>query len=660
VNYIVEETVGKQLDGKSLKEVSKLRFVDPSCGSGSFLIRVLERIIEHHVAWFEAHPTEQNEKLCYRDDTGTLNLTTHLKRRIVANNIFGVDVDYRAVEVTMLSLYLKILENETRVSMGWQHSLFPSETFLPDLTRNIKCGNSLVGSDFFSESLLGLMEVDGGKINAFDWNEEFNDIIKTKGTGGFDAVVGNPPYIRIQTLKQIDPDQLRYFASHYKSAIQGNYDIYVVFVEKGVSLLNKTGSMGYILPNKFLTTDYGASLRGILAKRKAVSKVVDFGHAQVFDDVSTFTNLLFLTAAQNQTVEATKVDDPPTITEKSPAFRRYASTELSSGSWLFESPEEDSVRRKMVENSTPLLELPSLISRGSSTGKDDVFMVTKVGSKYKTREGDEIELEKGILRKPIYATDFNRYSFNPTNHEFVIFPYTVDDEGYKLIPQRTLSQDYPNAYEYLNSRRRALKKRKQYQTWYSFSAPRNLDTHESAHMLVPLLADKGLLCEVLGEQSAYCLMASGGFSISILPESGISHYYVLGLLNSDLMFWYLRGISNKFRGGWVTCTKQYMGKLPIRKINSKSKKDSDLYKSIVKHVKVLVGVKAKLNTLKGESQRTRYERQVVRLEDSINELVFRLYEVSEVEVETIKQELASVREANETHKIIQEEIEWDE
>lgn len=658
VNYIVEETVGKQVDGKSPKEVSKLHFVDPSCGSGSFLIRVFERIVEHHVSWFEAHPKEQSEKLCFRDDSGTLNLTTHLKRRIVANNIFGVDTDYRAVEVTMLSLYLKILENETRISMGWQHNLFPSETFLPDLSNNIKCGNSLVGSDFFSESLLGLMEVDGGKINAFDWSQEFDNIIKSKRTGGFDAVVGNPPYIRIQTLKQIDPDQLSYFARHYRSAAQGNYDIYVVFVEKGLSLLSKTGSMGYILPNKFLTTDYGAALRGLLAEKKAVSKVVDFGHAQVFDGVSTFTNLLFLTSAQNETVAAARVDDPPTINEKALAFRQYPALELSSGSWLFESPEEDSVRRKMVERSTPLLELPCLISRGSSTGMDDVFMVSKVGSRYKTRDGDEVELEKEILRKPIYATDFNRYAFNPTNREFVIFPYTVDDAGYTLIPQRTLSETFPKAYEYLSSRRRALKKRKQFAAWYSFSAPRNLDTHEHAQMFVPLLADRGLLCEISGKQSAYCLMASGGFSISVLPESGLSHYYVLGLLNSELMFWYLRGISNKFRGGWVTCTKQYMGILPIRNIDRASKEDSGLYKSIVKHVKVLVGVKSKLIALKSESQRVRYERQVQRLESAVNSLVYQLYSVSDSEVEAIELELASIRTAPEDRGPSQEEIEW--
>ena len=189
VDYIVGETVSKLLENKSPTEVSKLRFVDPSCGSGSFLIRVLERVIEHYIAWFQANPNQQKEHLCYTDTTGTLFLTTHLKRRIVRENIFGVDVDYRAVEVTMLSLYLKILEGETRTTMGMQQTFFPSETFLPDLSSNIQCGNSLVGSDFFNDSLLGQMASDDGGMNAFDWKDAFPEVIKK---GGFDAVVGNP------------------------------------------------------------------------------------------------------------------------------------------------------------------------------------------------------------------------------------------------------------------------------------------------------------------------------------------------------------------------------------------------------------------------------------------------------------------------------------
>jgi hypothetical protein len=248
VNFIVDRTVGRLIQGKNPKEVAKLRFIDPSCGSGSFLLRVFEVLCEHHVRWLTDNPSQRKAELCYRDDQNSLQLTTHLKRQIMLNNVFGVDLDYQAVEVTMLSLYLKILEGETRTTLGKQHTLFPKETFLPDLSSNIKCGNSLIASDFYADEQLSLLEpTNSSNVNAFDWPSEFLAV----PAGGFDAVVGNPPYVRIQTLKEIHPAQADYFKHHYATAAKGNYDIYLVFVEKGFSLLNKDGVMGYILPSKF-------------------------------------------------------------------------------------------------------------------------------------------------------------------------------------------------------------------------------------------------------------------------------------------------------------------------------------------------------------------------------------------------------------------------
>lgn len=657
VNYIVGDTVGKLLEGKSPNEVSKLRFVDPSCGSGSFLIRVLERIVEYYAAWFLEHPSQQREQLCYKDSTGAILLTTHLKRKIVRENIFGVDVDHRAVEVTMLSLYLKILEGETRTTMGRQHNFFPSETFLPDLSDNIQCGNSLVGTDFFDDSLLGLMKVEGGTINAFDWAQAFPQVMRK---GGFDAVVGNPPYIRIQLLKQSDPDQLRYFGAHYLSAAQGSYDIYVVFVEKGLSLLNKKGLLGYILPNKFLTTDYGQALRASLAERKAVSQLVDFGHAQVFEGATTFTCLLFLSVAPQTDINFASAQPPDSIALVRPVFEQYPTSQLNSGSWVFASPESDNVRQKMMIDAVPLLSLPTLISRGSSTGADPLFMLEKSGDKYTTREGVPVDIEKEILRTPVYATDFTRYSFAPKANEQVIFPYHVDPDGAKLMSQKELSSKFPKAYAYLLSKRRALQKRKQFATWYSFSAPRNLVVHETANILVPLLANRGLLCEIEGEPSSYCLMAGGGFSISILPDADLSPHYVLGLLNSELMFWFLRGISNKFRGGWITCTKQYIGKLPIKHVDRKSTASVARYDRIITCVKAITAKKKSSKAIKSESERTRSERQIQQLEVMIDDLVYTIYGISVEEKSAIQNEIEVLMEASKNAKPTEEQLELED
>src|ERR1019366_2065735 len=169
VDYIVDKPVGILVAAKSPGDIADLRFLDPACGSGSFLLRVFERVCEEHVTWLEAHPGQQKDENCYHDATGTLHLTTHFKRQLMLNNVYGVDIDFRAVEVTMLSLYLKILEGETRTTLGQNRSLFPAETFLPDLTNNIKCGNSLIGPDFYSGEQLAMIgtPVVVEKVNAF-------------------------------------------------------------------------------------------------------------------------------------------------------------------------------------------------------------------------------------------------------------------------------------------------------------------------------------------------------------------------------------------------------------------------------------------------------------------------------------------------------------
>jgi hypothetical protein len=633
VNYIISKTVGRLVDGKNPKEVSKLRFIDPSCGSGSFLLRVFELLCEHHLRWLLANPNQQKPETCYRDDQNSLQLTTHLKKQIMLNSVFGVDLDPQAVEVTMLSLYLKILEGETRTTLGKQHTLFPKETFLPDLSSNIKCGNSLVANDFHSETQLSLLEAtNNAHVNAFDWSSEFAAI----KAGGFDAVIGNPPYVRIQTLKDIRPAEADYFKKHYATAAKGNYDIYSVFVEKGFSLLSKIGLMGYILPSKFLATDYGEPLRKLLSGKRAVTEVVDFRHEQVFDGPTTYTCLLFLSAKQNDKLFYSIASPPSSISKDETIKSAISATELSSAPWEFGNSETSAIRSKLNQNSVPLLELPALISRGSSTGADDVFMLRRKGKNWETRESIPVEIEEELLRTPLYATDFGRYSFHPAGEERVIFPYTMTSRGYSLIEESVLRSQYPRAHTYLSSRKKELRQRKQFSEWYSFSAPRNLDAHDKADLLVPLLADRGLFSKLPKQNHQYCLMASGGFSITIPKDSGYSPEYVLGVLNSKLMFWVLQKISNIFRGGWITCTKQYVGKLPIHRISMPDTHERALHDSLVRSVNRMLEQRKAFASSKTEKQKVSAQRQIAALESGIDRLVFQLYGLTDEEVAIVE------------------------
>ena len=179
VDYIVAETVGKLCAGKKPNDVAKLRVLDPACGSGSFLVGAYQFLLDWHRDWYLADGPGRHVKKIYQGHGGQWFLTTVEKKRILLNNIYGVDIDSQAVEVTKLSLLLKVLENENQESLERQLRLL-HERALPDLGSNIKCGNSLVGPDYYDDKqILDNDEDEQLRINAFDWFAEFPKILKT-------------------------------------------------------------------------------------------------------------------------------------------------------------------------------------------------------------------------------------------------------------------------------------------------------------------------------------------------------------------------------------------------------------------------------------------------------------------------------------------------
>jgi len=291
---------------------------------------------------------------------------------------------------------------------------------------------------------------------------------------------------------------------------------------------------------------------------------------------------------------------------------------------------------KLSQKTTPLFELPTMISRGSSTGNDDIFILksAKTSNKYITFDNEEVEIEKKILRYPLFATDFTRYQFVPRKEKLIIFPYSVKNNGFELISENELKTHFPKTFQYLYSHKKTLKQRKQYKSWHSFSAPRNLAIHDDAQLIVPLLANKGMFTLLPKEQNKYCLMASGGFSITIANQN--LPQYILGLLNSKLLFWYLKSISNWFRGGWITCTKQYFGKLPIRTIDFDNPADKTTHDKIVLLVEQMLKFNKQLSAHNDPQTQTILERRIKATDKQIDQLVYRLYDLTADEIEIIE------------------------
>lgn len=276
VRYIVENTIGEQIKGKHPDELRQMRFADIACGSGSFLLGIYDLLLRHFTEYYNANKRRRKEGLkagCREYDDGTLHLSLWQKREILLNNIYGVDIDSQAVEVAQLSLYLKMLEDETTVSTR-SYQLEMRDALLPSLSHNIVCGNSLVGWGILDGLLFDAFEE--RKLNPLSFDDAFPQIMKG---GGFDAVIGNPPYVRTERLgkRQVD-----YFKKNY--AAEGQIDLYLLFIQRALRLLKKDGRFGFITP-KFLLFNLDAEpTRKVMIERR-INKIVDAG--QAFKGVNT-------------------------------------------------------------------------------------------------------------------------------------------------------------------------------------------------------------------------------------------------------------------------------------------------------------------------------------------------------------------------------------
>lgn len=304
VNYIVAQTVGELLQGKTPRQAAGLKILDPACGSGSFLIGAYQFLLDWHEKWYVENGSEKWTKgksaALYQGPGGAWRLTTAEKKRILLNNLYGVDIDAQAVEVTKLSLLLKVLEGESTETVNSNLKLF-KERALPDLDANIKCGNSLIGSDFYDGQDMARFDTETQlRINAFDWETEFPGIMKA---GGFDAVIGNPPYYKVSGLS--NPVEMAYFKRRYLS---GTYktELYALFAEQSLALLNKKGLHSFIVPNSFLAGVYLRPLRSLLAQSHALVELVLLKDVKVFQDAK-LDSVVYVVQNSKPAADATAV-----------------------------------------------------------------------------------------------------------------------------------------------------------------------------------------------------------------------------------------------------------------------------------------------------------------------------------------------------------------
>ena len=299
VEYIVKHTVGEQIQGRSPAQLAgekgkePFRILDMACGSGSFLLGAYRALLDYCLKWYIEHKPGTSKKAVYKDPrNGEWRLTIEEKKRILIAHVFGVDIDSQAVEVTKLSLLLKVLEGETDQSLSLSQLSF-GERALPNLADNIKCGNSLIGPDYSTGRLI----VDPGetrRANPFDWKLEFPDAIKA---GGFDCIIGNPPYIQLSMEAFRDETVNNYLRETYQFS-GGRLNTFAFFIERARQLTHEACRFSYIVPNTVLSQEYYEALRRKLLEGTHINSVA-MPQGQVFKD-AVIENVVLVLSKQTR------------------------------------------------------------------------------------------------------------------------------------------------------------------------------------------------------------------------------------------------------------------------------------------------------------------------------------------------------------------------
>jgi hypothetical protein len=556
-----------------------------------------------------------------------------------------VDIDPQAVEVTKLSLLLKVLEGESEASLATQLRMF-QERALPDLDDNIKCGNSLIGPDFYdNEQMMLLDEEEHYRINVFDWKKSFPQVFQGDSPG-FDAVIGNPPYIRIQALKEFAPVEVEHYKRAYRAAGKGNYDIYVVFVERGLSLLNKYGRLGYILPHKFFNAKYGAPVRELISEGRHLSEVVHFGDEQVFTGATTYTCLIFLDRMASNEFRVEKVDDLTAWRTTGEAIEgKVPAASATAEDWNFVVGAGAALFERLRQMPVKLGDVTVRLYQGPITSADTVYLfknfrsgengTTEVFSK---QLGEWLEIESDILRSVTRSGSVDRYHAAPT--AVVLYPYNVEGTIAKLISDAEMQRRYPLAWSYLMQNRGFLESRERGKfrdnQWYRFGRTQNLGMWEQPKVMVPYMITR--LAAYLDQDGSYYFInvTTGGYGIIVNDLSG-GLTYLCGLLNSRLLDYFFKHVSTNFNSGYFAVNKQYIEQLPIRTIDLSAPEDIARHDQMVELVERMLELHERLAGAKIERERTVIGHQISATDRQIDRLVYELYGLTDEEIRIVEE-----------------------
>ncbi|HEA21541.1 hypothetical protein LCGC14_1238860 [marine sediment metagenome] len=457
----------------------KLTICDPACGSGAFLNQALEFLIAEHRYVDELEAQLFEGSIVFQD----------VENHILESNIYGVDINEESVEIARLSLWLRTAQKGRK---------------LTSLSRNIKCGNSLIDDPEVAGDL------------AFNWQDEFSNVF---AKGGFDVVIGNPPYVSMSEFP-IEVHEL--FKKKYSSIHTGYNDLMYYFLYIGLAMLKAKGSFGVITSNYFIGNEYAKGIRNYLANH--LKHIINFENYHVFKDANVHTAIVI---ADKTPVEDSVLFDTyasnDTISEIVIASNYYERVKLRRSdlvnNWVIADNDKLSLLKKL-NNGRSLLGEISEIVKGPETGNNEVFTLS-------TAVIDKFNIEEGVLRKCIKNSDIHKYSVD-YSYQYVI--YADNDFSREM---------YPNAYHYLEQNKEVLLNRRGPKTgeyaWWRLHRPSNKEVFDSAEkILVPYRAQHNRF----GYDDKQLFNNGGDVRAIRINSPKFSTKFIVAVLNSTLINWF--------------------------------------------------------------------------------------------------------------------------
>ena len=577
---VFSENYKKRIDfWKRYKEAIKnIKVLDPACGSGVFLITAFEFLLQQ--------TNMIDEKLL--DLTGEQDLFSDTTRYILENNIFGVDLNRESVEITKLSLWLKSAnKNKT----------------LTTLENNIKCGNSLIKDKEFLKDL------------AFDWEKEFPEIFKN---GGFDIIIGNPPYVRQESIKEIKP----YLEQNYRVST-GVADLYCYFYELGYNLLKDNGYLGFITSNKWFRAKYGEKLREFLLNNTEFYNIVDYNGTKVFEGATVDSNILiFKKNRVKNSIFSLQIADTIPI--------EYEQEKLSKESFIFINQNEDSIKEKIERIGKPLKEWDININRGITTGLNDAFIIDKeTRDKLLEEDYKNSEIIKPLLR----GKDIEKYNINYADF------YLINSHNGKAGKGAIDIENYPQIKKWLERFEPKLSKRAD-----KGKTPFNL---RNCAYLKEFEKEK-IVWQRVTKENTFALAEKDTFildSMAFLSNIEKEKKYLLGILNSKLIYFYLNQYTHKYGNNGFLLSNQYVEKLPIKPYNNEIELENKV-DLILENNKKLSSYKELLGRAKKnkkydeivdlEKLVEKTQDEIKKLDYEINQMVYKIYELTVDEIKIIE------------------------